>query len=153
MTRVLVLLVAAGLAFAAPAMASEQHPTLSELEHEVMCPVCKTLLALSDSPAAERIRVFIRERIAAGATKSEIKDELVTQFGQSILAEPPKKGFNLIAWVLPFAGLALAGGVVGVLAWRASHRGRSHVESATAAGPPLDADIERRLDDELRRFD
>ena len=76
MTRILVLLLAVGLVFASPALASEQHPTLSELEHEVMCPVCKTLLALSDSPAAQRIRVFIRGRIAAGATKSQIKDEI-----------------------------------------------------------------------------
>ena len=153
MKRVAVLLIIAALALAPAALGSEQHPTLAELEQEVMCPVCKTLLAMSDSPAAERIRVFIRERIAAGATRSQIKSELVAQFGPSILAEPPKSGFNLLAWVLPFVGLAFAGGVIGVLVWRATRRGRAAGEAAPAVGPPLDPEIERRLDEELRRFD
>ena len=49
------LLVAAlALALAAPAVASERHPTLNELEGEVMCPICHTTLDQSNSAAAER---------------------------------------------------------------------------------------------------
>ena len=58
------------------------EPTRAELENEVYCPTCNTLLALSSSPIAERMRSFIDARIAAGDTKTEIKDQLVDQFGE-----------------------------------------------------------------------
>ena len=93
----------------------------AELESELVCPVCETTLDTSDAPVALRMKAFIRERIAAGDTKSEIKAELVDQFGPAVLAEPPKRGFDLLAWVLPLGGLALGGVVVGLLAWRWSH--------------------------------
>ena len=140
-----------GLVLAAPAAASERHPTLGELEGEVMCPTCKTTLDQSTAPIADRIRRFISTRIAAGDTKSEIKRKLVLQFGPAVLAEPSKHGFNLLAWVLPFAGLGLGAVVLGALAWRWS-RGRGGVAVA-GAGPPLDPGLERRVDEELARFD
>ena len=61
------------LALAAPAGASEQRPTAAELESELVCPVCETTLDTSNAPVALRMKAFIRERIAAGDTKSEIK--------------------------------------------------------------------------------
>jgi cytochrome c-type biogenesis protein CcmH/NrfF len=150
-TRKLVVLLAVALLCAGPARASEQRPTLTELEHEVMCPTCHTLLALSHSPVADRIRVEIRRMIAEGRTKSEIKDALVADFGQEVLAEPPKNGFNLLAWVLPFAGLCIAGGVIAVLARRWVKGGGGG--GAPPAAERLDPEVERRLDEELARFD
>ncbi len=149
MKTLLVAVLALGLA-AAPALASERHPTLGELEGEVMCPTCKTTLDQSSAPIADRIRRFISARIAAGDTKSEIKQKLVDQFGPAVLAEPSKHGFNLLAWVLPFVGLGLGAVVLGVLAWRWS-RGRAG--SVATAGPPLDPELDRRVDEELARFD
>lgn len=141
---------ALALLLAAPAAASERHPTLGELEGEVMCPTCKTTLDQSTAPIADRIRQFISARIAAGDTKSEIKRKLVIQFGPSVLAEPSKHGFNLLAWVLPFVAAGIAAVAVGVLAWRWS---RSRGSPAAAGGPPLDPELERRVDEELARFD
>ncbi|HEY7004190.1 MAG TPA: cytochrome c-type biogenesis protein [Gaiellaceae bacterium] len=155
MTRSLVAALVVLLAVVAPAAASEQHPTLPELERELICPTCHESLAASSSPIADRMRTFIRARIAAGDTKSEIKAKLVDQFGESVLAAPPKSGFNLLAWILPLAGIALAAGVVGALAYRWS-RGRKKVEpvDATANGRyHLDPELERRLDEELARYD
>ena len=135
--------------------ASEQKPTLPELERELICPTCHESLAVSNSPIADRMRSFIRARIAAGDTKSEIKSKLVDQFGESVLAAPPKHGFNLLAWLLPFAGLGLGGAALAVLARRWS-RAR---EDAVATDPsgngrgPLDPELERRVDEELARFD
>jgi cytochrome c-type biogenesis protein CcmH len=140
---------AAALAGGAPALGSEQHPTLAELEGEVVCPTCHTTLDMSTSAVANRIRVFIRERIAAGDTKSEIKSKLVAQFGPAVLAEPPKRGFDLLAWVLPIGGLLVGAAAVGWAAWRWSPR----VRERAPAGPPLDPELERRLDEELERFD
>jgi cytochrome c-type biogenesis protein CcmH len=139
------------LALAAPALASEAHPTLAELEGEVMCPICHTTLDQSNSAAAQRIKAFIVRRIRAGDTKSEIKTRLVSDFGPAILAEPPKRGFDLLAWLLPIGGLVAGALAVGYAAWRWT-RSREP-EPALAAAGPLDPELERRLDDELRRFD
>jgi cytochrome c-type biogenesis protein CcmH len=157
MTRLAAALIAV-LVLAAPAVASEEQPTLAELENEIYCPTCKSILALSNAPVAERIRGFVRERIAAGDTKSEIKDALVAQFGESVLAAPPKEGFNLLAWVLPFVGLGVAAIVVGVLVYRWTRAGDSREGSPPVGAEqngrrPLDPELERRLDEELARFD
>jgi cytochrome c-type biogenesis protein CcmH len=148
----LVLGLLLALLLAAPAAASERHPTLGELEGEVMCPTCKTTLDQSTAPIADRIRQFISARITAGDTKSEIRRKLVLQFGPAVLAEPSKSGFNLLAWVLPFVGLGLGAAVLAWLVWRWSRR-RDGEAPAVAGTGPLDPELERRLDDELARFD
>jgi cytochrome c-type biogenesis protein CcmH len=134
----------------------DETPTLAEMEKKFICPTCQTTLELSNAPVADRMRAFIRERIAAGDSESEISDALVAQFGEEVLAAPPKEGFNLLAWVLPLAGGAVA---IGVLAVALRRWSRARAEPAADAGPsangrpPLDPELERRLDDELARFD
>jgi cytochrome c-type biogenesis protein CcmH len=131
-------------------------PTLAELETELICPTCQTTLELSNSPVAERMRVFIRERIAAGDTESEIKDALVADFGEGVLAAPPKQGFNLLAWVLPLAAgaLAVAALAVALRSWSRARREEVAETSPSVNGrPPLDPELERRVDEELARFD
>ena len=119
--RVLVALVL-GLAVVPSALASEQHPTQAELEGELVCPTCSTTLDQSNAPIALRMKEFVRSRIAAGDTKSEIKEELVAQFGKGVLAAPEQKGFDLLAWVLPIVGLLGGAAVLTVLAWRWTRR-------------------------------
>jgi cytochrome c-type biogenesis protein CcmH len=129
-------------------------PTLADIEDEVVCPTCKTPLELSDSPAAERMRVFIRERIAAGDSKEEIKAKLVEEFGPRALAEPQKRGFDLLAWALPLGGIVLAAGAVGAVAWRWRRSADRAESDPTSNGrAPVEPDLERRLDEELARFD
>jgi cytochrome c-type biogenesis protein CcmH len=152
--RLLVALVAA-LVLAAPALASEAHPSLAELEGEVMCVECHTTLDMSSSPFADRMRVHIRAMIAAGDTKSEIKRKLVAQFGEAVLAQPPKHGFGLFAWLLPLAGVVLAAAALGVGAYKWSRfKSESDVNGDVQLHhPPLEPELERRVDDELLRFD
>jgi cytochrome c-type biogenesis protein CcmH len=135
------------LAVATPALASEERPTAAELESELVCPVCESTLDTSNAPVARAMKAYIRERIAAGDTKSEIKAQLVDQFGPAVLAVPPREGFDWIAWLLPLAGLAVGAVVVGALAWRWSHLREA------AAVEPLDPELEARVDEELERFD
>jgi cytochrome c-type biogenesis protein CcmH len=152
-------LVAVGLlalVLAAPAAASEQHPTLPELEGQLMCPICAgETLAQSDSAAAQRIKVEIQQRIAAGDTRSQIKRRLVSEWGTRILAAPPRHGFDLLAWLLPIVGVLVGAAVLGVLAWRWTRE--REPEPATQRwslnGHPLGPEEERRLDEELARFD
>jgi cytochrome c-type biogenesis protein CcmH len=153
--RLLVIALTA-LALAAPALASEQHPTLGELEGQLMCPICEgETLAQSDQPAAQRIKTYIQRRIDEGATRSEIKRELVEQWGTRILAAPPRHGFDLLAWLLPIVGVLTGALVLGVLAWRWTRvrEPEPTPQRWSLNGHPLDPDEERRLDEELARFD
>ncbi|TMJ98133.1 MAG: cytochrome c-type biogenesis protein CcmH [Actinobacteria bacterium] len=138
-----------------PAGANEQHPTLAEIENEVYCPICHEPLAASSSPIAQRMRAFIRQRIGVGQTKSQIEDALVREFGEGVLAAPPKRGFNLLAWLLPLFGLGFATVIVFVLArgWLRSRAEPAATDPASNGRAPLDPEIERRLDEELARFD
>jgi cytochrome c-type biogenesis protein CcmH len=154
--RALVVLLAALVIGVPAALASEQHPTLHELEGQLMCPTCGTPLDMSEAPAANRIRAFITARIRAGDTRSEIMDKLVAQFGPEIRAAPPASGFGLLAWLLPLVALVGGGVVIGFYAWRWSH---SREPAPVGGAPeqngraPLDPDVERRLEEELARFE
>jgi cytochrome c-type biogenesis protein CcmH len=152
-----VLLAALLFGLAAPAaLASEQNPTPAELESELVCPICDSTLDTSNAEIARRMKAFIRIRIAAGDTKSEIKAKLVEQFGRGVLAVPPRKGFDWLAWLLPLAGIAVAAVAVGALAWGWS-RSRADSDPPEGSDPPeepaLDPEVERRLDAELARFE
>lgn len=147
--RLLALSLVVALAFVGTAVASESRPTAAELESELVCPVCETTLDTSDAPVARRMKARIREQIAAGNTKSEIKQYFVDQFGTGVLAVPPREGFDLVAWLLPLAGLGVGLVVVGTLAWRWS-RSRN---DGVGEGDTLDPALERRLDDALERFE
>ena len=146
--RRLALVVLAALLVVPVARASEQHPRLAELEGEVMCPVCGTTLDQSESPAAQQIKRLITARIAAGDTKSQIKARLVSEYGQAILAAPEHKGFGLLAWWLPVAGILAGAAALAVGAWRWSRAREREPDT-----PQLDPALERRLDDELAHWD
>lgn len=147
MSRALAVCVLVAALLVAPASAA---PSPSDLEAELVCPVCGTTLDQSDAPVARRMKQFVRERLAAGATEAEIKAELVDQFGPGVLAEPPKSGFDLLAWVVPLAVLATGAGAVGLVAWGWRRR-REHDDGDMQES--LDPELERRLDAELERFD
>jgi cytochrome c-type biogenesis protein CcmH/NrfF len=141
----------AALVLAGPAAACVSPRTsLSALEGEIMCPTCHTTLDQSNSAAARRIEIFIQHRIDACATESQIKADLVRNFGAGILAAPPHKGFDLLAWWLPLGGVIVGALAVAFGVWRWS-RARGPDEPPPPSG--LDDDTERRLDELLARLD
>ena len=140
------------LVLAPAAAASERHPTLGELEGEVVCPTCHTTIDQSSSPIANRMKLFITARIRAGDTKSEIERKLVALFGPQVLAEPSKHGFDLLAWLLPISGLLAGAAILGAATWRWT-RPSDKVLLGSGPAPALDAELERRVDEELARFD
>jgi cytochrome c-type biogenesis protein CcmH len=146
--RAIALCALAAALLAAPAVAT---PSPSDLEGQLVCPVCGTTLDQSDAPVAQRMKQIIRQRLAAGDSEAQIKAELVDQFGPGVLAEPPKSGFDLLAWVVPLA--VLVGGALGVglIAW--GWRRRRTEGEDPAPGVQLDPELERRLDAELQRFE
>ncbi len=153
MTLRFLAVVAAALALAGPAAACAQPRTsLAYLEGQVMCPTCHTTLDQSDSAAARQIEGFIRQKIAACWTAQRIESALVANYGRGILAAPSHKGFDLLAWWLPIAGVLGGALVLAVGVWRWSRR-REPEEPEPPEGSGLDEETERRLDDLLARFD
>ena len=128
--------------------AADPQVSLPDIEDEVMCVECRTALNVSTAPVADQERAFIRARIAEGLGKEEIKAALVQEYGPDVLAEPEPEGFDLAAWAVPGALIALAALGVALLArrWR---RG----DEAPEPEPELDPADSRRLDHELRAFD
>jgi cytochrome c-type biogenesis protein CcmH len=148
----LLAVVAAALVLAGPASACA-HPrtSLTYLEGQIMCPTCHTTLDQSNSAAAQQIELFISQKIAACWTAQRIESALVSNYGTQILAAPPRRGFDLLAWWLPIAGVLAGALVLAVGVWRWSRR--REPEPDAAAEPELDEETERRLDDLLARFD
>jgi len=147
-----VLAVLALLALAPPALAAAPQTSVSEIEGEVMCPICGTLLELAESPQAERERVLVKRLIAEGKDESEVKDALVAQYGPAVLALPEGKGFDLSAYLVPAIGFLVAAVALafGVARWRrASRSSRADVGRTE----PPDEDDAKRLEADLARYD
>lgn len=132
-------------------LAAEPQASLPQLEDEVMCPVCGTLLGLSHSPAAERERVFIRKLIARGKTDDEIKDALVAEYGGQVLALPENRGIDVWAYAVPVIGLVL--GLIGVIAAIIVWCRRRPDDDEKEQTPAPTEDEEDRLDKDMARFD
>jgi cytochrome c-type biogenesis protein CcmH len=141
------------LALSAPALAATPQTTLTDIEAEVMCPICGTLLELAESPQSERERAFISRLIAEGRTKGEIKDELVAQYGDRVLALPQGSGFDLSAYLVPAIGFLLAAAAIAISIWRWRRRaGRSDGGDGPAPRAPSGEEAER-LEADLARYD
>jgi cytochrome c-type biogenesis protein CcmH len=139
----------AALVLAGPAAACKQQGSQSYLETRLVCLTCHTTLDESDSPFAVEMKVEIARQIKACRTNTQIIDSMVSQFGPAVLSTPQTHGFDLIAWVLPLGGILLGGTALGFGArrWRTT---RVRVDSMER---PLDVEDERRVDEELERFD
>jgi cytochrome c-type biogenesis protein CcmH/NrfF len=150
--RKLALLGVLGACFlaASPAGAAEPRASLPDIEDEVMCPTCGTVLAHAFSPQAERQRIFIRTQIEQGKTKQQIKDALVAEFGEDVLATPRDEGFDLIAYIVPIGAVVIAAIAIalGLLRWRR----RAQIAGEPPA-PSLSQADSARLERDLSRFD
>jgi cytochrome c-type biogenesis protein CcmH len=148
----LAAILAALLSIAAPTFAATPKTSLTDIEDEVMCPICGTLLELSESPQGKREKVFIAGLIAKGKTKAQIEDALVAQYGKEVLALPRGSGFDLSAYLVPVIAFVIAAValVVGVLRWRRDTK-------PPGSGPPAESgptgESAERLDADLARYD
>jgi cytochrome c-type biogenesis protein CcmH/NrfF len=105
-----VAVLAVAICFSLGASAPESR--LNTLSHRLMCTCgCAQLLGECDHvgcPNRDKELSLLSTDIAAGMTDQEIMDSFVTQYGATVLAAPPAKGFDLVAWIAPFAVFAAA---------------------------------------------
>jgi cytochrome c-type biogenesis protein CcmH len=141
-----------GLAFAFRSHSSK-HPSQAAVEAGLVCTTCHEPLNESSSPLAQQMRAFIRTKLRAGWSEKQIDDHFVAELGPQVLATPRTSGFDLLAWLLPFAAIVLGAAAIGVgaRAWLANKDGDS--EGPVDDGPPLAPSLELRVDQELARFD
>jgi cytochrome c-type biogenesis protein CcmH len=145
----LVSIIAAGTLVQA-AVACTPQTNLPDVEDEVMCTICGTLLAESDSPQAERERALIRQKITACESKDQIKDALVAEYGPRVLATPSGHGFDLLAWLVPGAGILLVLALGGFALLR--QRSRRRDEPVPPEPEIAQADL-TRLDRDMSSYD
>src|SRR3954447_8230493 len=152
MTRAVAMILALLLVAPAASLAACPKTSLADVEEEVMCPVCGVPLGLAtESPQAQRERAFIQREAEACKSKQQIKNELVAQYGERVLALPPDKGFNVAAYLVP--ALIVLGGMAAI-ATIAIHRRRSGLTGGSAPGTPaLASDDAARLNADLERYD
>jgi cytochrome c-type biogenesis protein CcmH/NrfF len=102
---------------------SEPQTSVDSVGATVMCPSCDTTLDQSNSPAADRMRIWVETAVAAGWTEDEIRDGLVEEYGgdESVLAVPRAQGIGLAVWIVP-ALVVLGALVVGLLVLRSWRR-------------------------------
>lgn len=97
----------------AGAPSAEVEDQVREIGSELRCVVCQNL-SVADSPSdlAKEMRNLIREQVEQGKSRQQVMDYFVSRYGDFVLLAPPKQGFTLLVWGLPF--LAIAVGACGV---------------------------------------
>jgi cytochrome c-type biogenesis protein CcmH len=115
-----------------------------EISSELRCVVCQNL-SVADSPSdlAKEMRNLVREQVQQGKSREEVLAYFVSRYGEYVLLSPPKRGFNLLVWVLPFVGIVAGGGVVYLVT-------RRWTAQAAPARPAVDAAYTERVRRELK---
>ena len=153
MTRRILLLtglamVAVAALGAAPSGRTVTEDQVRDVAANLRCVVCQSL-SVADSPSetANQMRAIVRERLAAGETPEQVTAYFVEKYGTWILLAPPRRGFDLLVWVVPFVGLALGLVLVGLAMRRWRRR--------SAAVPPaaVDEATRERIRREMAELD
>ena len=141
------------------AFAQGSDPTdddVNEIARQLYCPVCENIpLDTCGTTACEQWRGVIRDKLAEGWTADEIKTYFVNQYGDRVLAEPPRRGFNWVVYLVPVV-IFVGGGFLfyrGFQQWRSPEQGRNDrkKEKVTSKPVKLSEDDINRVEEELRK--
>jgi cytochrome c-type biogenesis protein CcmH/NrfF len=145
------------LAPGSAAAAGCPRTSLADVEDEVMCVVCGTPLGLAtEAPQANRERALIQRLVAQCQSKDQVKDRLVAEYGDRVLATPGDSGFDLAAYAVPVLAVALGAGAVGAAAlrWRRGRRAAEEDPAVAAPGAPSPSpEASRRLQSDLDSYE
>lgn len=133
------------------ALAYDGHEAeMRAIARVLACPVCEGL-SVADSPAplAKQMRETILDRLEAGENREQVIQYFVDRYGESILFDPPKRGFSLIVWWGPVLALVAGVALVATLLWRWLRR--DHADEPTPLDPAELAAYRDRIEAELAR--
>ncbi len=132
-----------------PALAADV--AADEIAEQLICQCgCGRVLSTHVCATQEEMLAIIEQQLAQGQSQQEILDYFVTQYGEQVLASPPKRGFNLTAWILPFAAILGGGGIIYIAIKKWVKRGKQPQTSVEAEEE--DEEYRRRLEKELEDF-
>jgi cytochrome c-type biogenesis protein CcmH len=110
------LTVALVLVFAFTAMPALADGIVDEIGANLMCQCgCTMVLASCDCGTAEQMRGEIRDMLGQGKSKPDILNYYVGKYGEKVLAAPVAQGFNLSAYITPFAAILVGASVIGLI--------------------------------------
>jgi cytochrome c-type biogenesis protein CcmH/NrfF len=149
-----------GSVFVVPAAFAQQSPRAKQLAKgmKCMCGGCEDSAGLCSHPGgsfsgpcetARGMQKDLDDRVAKNESDDAILAAYVTQYGPTVLVEPPKKGFDLLAWVMPVAMPLFAL----ILVWFVVRSWRKKARLAPAGGPPIDAEFLARAQRESGKSD
>jgi len=138
-------------------LTSAQKKSAKSIEGKLIAPCCfRGTLDEHESSIAVQLRGEVETLVAQGVPEEEILKRFVDKYGERILAAPRAQGFNLLAYVMPFVGLAVGGVFILLFVRRAVRRGSKDRGARDAAQAPkgeFDESLRARLDEELARFE
>ncbi len=142
------------LLFVSPVRADSA--TVSDISDQLICQ-CGCTLILSNCThtecgSREAMTTLIEQKLTQGQSEEEIMQFFVAQYGEQVLASPPKRGFNLVAWVLPFAAILGGGGVVYVALKKWVRKGQRSQTNTMPETEEEDEEYQRQLKKELDEF-
>lgn len=114
------------------ALTPAQEELAAEIERGLKCPVCRSQsVRTSRSFMAQDMSRRVRQMVAEGKSKEEIREYFVARYGDYIVLSPRKEGFAWTVWLLPFA--LVLGGAATIVAVARRWKGRP----PTAAPAPM----------------
>jgi cytochrome c-type biogenesis protein CcmH/NrfF len=156
-SRVALLVLAAawvvlpGRAAGDPDLEARYREAASRLVCQCSCNEQLTVCAMQNCPSATPMRAEIRKQLAAGTSVDAIVADFVKRMGKQVLSAPTLEGFDLAAWIAPFAMLVLGTVLVG---WIVTRMARRPSEPAPSGAPQPAADpADPRIEAELRDFE
>lgn len=143
----LIILSVSSPAFADVVDESNLDIQVREIAKTLRCTVCQTEnIWESGAPLAKQMRDVIRERLKKGESEPEIRAYFLSRYGDYILMEPPKHGYNWLIWVAPFL-LLIVGGLF--LYKEVIHWVKDTPSPPDQTIPPLDDQARKRIEREL----
>ncbi len=134
--------------------AQQNAPTddqVNAIAKKLYCPVCpNTPLDVCETKACEDWRSQIRDELSAGWSEQQIIDYFVAQYGERVLAEPQRKGFTSLVWMLPVLAVLFSGSLV----WQVLKSWKS-TRKQPILSPPIDTispDTLARIEKELQEM-
>jgi cytochrome c-type biogenesis protein CcmH/NrfF len=149
--RILQVVIIAVVAFAVLGAQSDQRARYTKLGHALMCECgCGQILLECNHvgcTVSDKMAKQLRSMIDKGQSDDQIKDAFVQEYGVIVLAAPTNKGFDRVAWIMPFVvfGLGMLAVVYVVKIWKSRQAAAAVI--ANAAPEEMD-EMKRRAREE-----